>query len=171
MKIINNFIKYTTAAAVIAATGGCVKKPYREMPKDLIPNVVKQKVDSLKIESEKTLKDTTYKCYGKDTLHLSLMDGCGATNVKELQEQLNDIAKRSDKRFVESSYTYMMPISNGKTTTLYPQIGYNYADVHINQKAIVKDAKIFTTDSIDMYVPVEYYGQINPKYKKLNKPD
>lgn len=166
MKIINNLIRFTTAAAVITATGGCAKRSYKEMPKHLIPNVVKQKVDSLKIESEKILKDTTYKYYGKDTLHLSLMDGGGATNVKELQKQLNDIAKRNDKRFVESSYTYMMPISNGKTTTLYPQVGYNYADVHINQKALVKDAKIFTTDSTNMYIPVEYYGQINPKYKK-----
>ena len=32
MKITNNFIKFTTAAAVIATTSGCVKKPYREMP-------------------------------------------------------------------------------------------------------------------------------------------
>ena len=60
----------------------------------------------------------------------------------------------------------MMPIYNAKSTTYYPQVRYKYANEHVNQKAVVKDAKIFTTDSTDMYVPVEYYGQINPKTLK-----
>lgn len=166
MKIINNFIKFTTAAAVIATTSGCVKKPYREMPKDSIPQGVEQKVDSLSKSSQKILNDTTYKYYGKDTLHLRMMPGGTATSIDELQKQINEAAKNSDKRVIVGSYTVMMPLYNGKSTTYYPQVRYKYAKEHVNQKAVVKDAKIFTTDSTDMYVPVEYYGQINPKTLK-----
>lgn len=47
-----------------------------------------------------------------------------------------------------------------------PKTKYVYAGEHINHKAVIKDPKIFTTDSTDMYIPVEYYGQINPKVSK-----
>lgn len=166
MKITNNFIKFTTAAAVIATTSGCVKKPYREMPKDSIPQGVEQKVDSLSKSSQRILNDTTYKYYGKDTLHLRMMPDGTTTSVNELQDQINKIAKSNDERVVIGSYTAMIPMYNGKSTTYYPQVRHHYADKHMNQKAVVKDAKIFTTDSTDMYIPVEYYGQINPKTLK-----
>ena len=86
MEIINNFVKFSTAAAVIATTSGCVKKPYREMPKDSIPQGVEQKVDSFSKCSQRILNDTTYKYYGKDTLRLRMMPDGTTTSVNELQD-------------------------------------------------------------------------------------
>ena len=83
-----------------------------------------------------------------------------------IQKKMDKRAKEKDKSVVVGSHMVMVPIYTDKRTTLMPQWHNDYAKIHINQKAIVKDTKVFTTDSTDIYIPVEYYGQINPKTLK-----
>ena len=57
----------------------------------------------------------------------------------------------------------MVPMYMGKNLTLVPQVRTEYAKEHVNHRGIVKSAKFYTTDSTKVYLPVEYYGQINPE--------
>lgn len=160
---INKITNCVLASALITASTSCSKKPFKQMSKDRIPPMVERKIDSLAKQSKEVLKDTTYKYFGKDTLRLSDTEA----STKQIQKKMDRIAKEKDKSVVVGSHLYMMPVCTGKSTTLIPQWRNDYAKSHINQKAIVKDAKVFTTDSTDIYIPVEYYGQINPE--TLNK--
>ena len=160
---INKITNCMLASALITASASCSKKPFKQMSKDKIPPIVERKIDSLAKQSEEILKDTTYKYFGKDTLCLS--DTLAST--RKLQNKMNKIAKEKDESVVVGSHLYMTPVCTGKSTTLIPQWCNDYAQAHINQKARIKETKIFTTDFTDMYVPVEYYGQINPE--TLNK--
>ena len=71
-------------------------------------------------------------------------------------------------KVVVDKYTALEPLYPWKPASpmRVPKTKYVYAGEHINHKAVIKDPKIFTTDSTDMYIPVEYYGQINPKVSK-----
>ena len=60
----------------------------------------------------------------------------------------------------------MVPMYMGKNLTLVPQVRTKYADAHVNHRGIVQSAKFYTTDSTKVYLPVEYYGQINPEIIK-----
>lgn len=160
---INKITNCVLASALIAASTSCSKKPFKQMPKDRIPQIVERKIDSLAKQSKEVLRDTTYKYFGKDTLRLSDTEA----STKQIQKKMNKIAKEKDKSIVVGSHIYMVPVCTGKSTTLIPQWRNDYAKAHINQKAIIKDTKVFTTNSTNMYLPVEYYGQINPK--TLNK--
>lgn len=160
---INKITNCVLASALITASTSCSKKPFKQMSKDRIPPMVERKIDSLAKQSKEVLKNSTYKYFGKDTLCLSDTEA----STKQIQKKMDRIAKEKDKSVVVGSHLYMMPVCTGKSTTLIPQWRNDYAKAHINQKAIVKDAKVFTTDSADIYIPVEYYGQINPE--TLNK--
>ena len=159
---INKITNCVLASALITASTSCSKKPFKQMSKDRIPLMVERKIDSLAKQSKQILKDTTYKYFGKDTLRLSDTEA----STKQIQKKMDKRAKEKDKSVVVGSHMVMVPIYTDKRTTLMPQWHNDYAKIHINQKAIVKDTKVFTTDSTDIYIPVEYYGQINPKTLK-----
>lgn len=160
---INKITNCVLVTALITASTSCSKKPFKPMPKDKISPIVERKIDSLTRQANEILKDTTYRYFGKDTLRLSDTQA----STEQLQKKMDKRAKEKDKSVVIGSHMVMVPIYNGKRTTLMPQWHNDYAKMHINQKAIIKDTKVFTTDSTDMYIPVEYYGQINPE--TLNK--
>ena len=87
---------------------------------------------------------------------------------KETKKIMNEQAKSNDKQVIVDKYTALEPLYPWKPASpmRVPKTKYVYAGEHINHKAVIKDSKIFTTDSTDMYIPVEYYGQINPKVSK-----
>ena len=159
---INKIANCILASALMTATTSCSKKPFKLMPKDKISPIIERKIDSLTRQTNEILKDTTYRYFGKDTLRLSDIQA----STKQLQKKMDKRAKEKDKSVVVGSHMVMVPIYTGKRTTLMPQWHNDYAKIHINQKAIVKDTKVFTTDSTDIYITVEYYGQINPKTLK-----
>lgn len=159
---INKITNCVLASALMTATTSCSKKPFKLMPKDKISPIIERKIDSLTRQTNEILKDTTYKYFGKDTLRLSDTEA----STKQIQKKMDRIAKEKDESVVVGSHLYMMPVCTGKSTTLIPQWCNDYAKAHINQKAVIKDTKVFTTNSTDIYIPVEYYGQINPKTLK-----
>lgn len=111
------------------------------------------------------MNDTTYHFYGRDTLKLNKNF---ADKTEKFLKEINKQAKSNDKQVVVDKYTALEPLYPWKPASpmRVPKTKYVYAGEHINHKAVIKDSKIFTTDSTDMYIPVEYYGQINPKVSK-----
>lgn len=157
---INKISSCIAASALITAASSCGRKPLVEMPKDMVPSRLERTVDSLSKKSADILNDSSYKFYGRDTLLLSPET---YKTMGQFENYLNKKAESNDESVIIGSYTAFIPVYNGKTTTLIPQVQHQYDNEHINHKAIVREGKIFTKDSTDMYLPVEYYGQINPK--------
>ena len=147
---INKLTGYLAVSTLLAACVSSTNKTFKPLPENLIPEQIEHKVDSLSKETKKIMNDTTYHFYGRDTL------------------KLNKQAKSNDKQVVVDKYTALEPLYPWKPASpmRVPKTKYVYAGEHINHKAVIKDSKIFTTDSTDMYIPVEYYGQINPKVSK-----
>lgn len=157
---INTIIKTTLASALIATVSACQRKPLVEMPKENIPQEVEYSLKSINKQSQKVLNDTTYKFYGYDTIRI---DGRSPIEPAQLKKEFDKRAEAKDKKVEIDRHTTMQPILVGKTRVLKPHTHYTYASEHINHQAVIKSDKIFTTDSTDIFIPVEYYGQINPK--------
>ena len=157
---INKITNYVVTSALVTSTLSCSKKPYNLMPKHLIPHKIETCVNTLVKKSPKVLNDTTYKYYGKDTLEIKQNK---YKTAEELEKFLNKKAQENDKNVAIGTYTAMVPMYMGKNLTLVPQVRTEYAKAHVNHRGIVKSAKFYTTDSTKVYLPVEYYGQINPE--------
>lgn len=161
---INTITKTMILSTLIAGASACQRKPLVEMPEEFISRETKQTLDSIKEQSQNILNDTTYGVYGYDTLRIAQ-----PISLNQLKENIDYIAKKNDKQVIVGKFTVMTPVRVGKTTTYHPRVHYKYASEHINQKAVIKSDKMFTTDSTDLYVPVEYYGQKNPEVTRNKK--
>ena len=148
---INKLTGYLAVSTLLAACVSSTNKTFKPLPENLIPEQIEHKVDSLSKETKKIMNDTTYHFYGRDTLKLN-----------------KNFADKTEKFLKEINNTALEPLYPWKPASpmRVPKTKYVYAGEHINHKAVIKDPKIFTTDSTDMYIPVEYYGQINPKVSK-----
>lgn len=157
---INNLSKIIGITAITSASIGCTRKPLSSMPEELISKEITQKMDSLSKETQKTLEDTTYKFYGYDTLKINKNF---SEKPEDFQDKINSKAKSADKTVVTGQYTKLEPIFFNNKMHLYPKTHFIEEKAHLNHRAVIKNPQIYTTDSTDMYVPVEYYGKINPK--------
>ncbi len=160
---INNLSKIVGISAIAATTTGCVRKPLKPMPQELISTEITHKMDSLSKETQKILNDTTYKFYGYDTLRINKDF---AENPQYFQQKMASKAKNADKIVKTGQYTKLEPIFFNNKMMLYPKTHYIEEKEHTEHKAVITKPAILTTDSTDMYVPVEYYGKINPKVTK-----
>lgn len=160
---INSLSKIIGITTIAAAAVGCTRKPLKPMPQELIPAEITHKMDSLSKESQKILNDTTYKFYGNDTLRLNKDF---AENPQYFQRKIEHHAQKTDKIVKVGQYTTFEPLFFNNKMMLYPKTHYIEEKGHMEHKAVIKNPQILTTDSINMYVPVEYYGKINPKATK-----
>ena len=160
---INSLSKIIGITTIAAAAVGCTRKPLKPMPQELIPTEITHNLDSLSKESQRILNDTTYKFYGNDTLRLNKDF---AENPQYFQRKIDSKAKKADKTVKMGKYTKLEPMFFNNRMMLYPKTHYIEEKGHIEHKAVIKNPQILTTDSINMYIPVEYYGKINPKATK-----
>lgn len=160
---INSLAKIVGITAIAATTAGCVRKPLKPMPQELISTELTHKMDSLSKESQKILNDTTYKFYGYDTLRINKDF---VENPQYFQQEIDSNAKKADKTVRTGQYTKLEPLFYNNKMMLYPKTHYIEEKGHMEHKAVIKNPQILTPDSINMYVPVEYYGKINPKATK-----
>lgn len=162
---INKLTGYLAVSTLLAACVSSTNKTFKPLPENLIPEQIEHKVDSLSKETKEIMNDTTYHFYGRDTLKLNKNF---ADKTEKFLKEINKQAKSNDKQVIVDKYTALEPLYPWKPASpmRVPKTKYVYAGEHINHKAVIKDSKIFTTDSTDMYIPVEYYGQINPKVSK-----
>ncbi len=162
---INKLTGYLAATTILTACVPSANKTLKPLPENLIPERIEHKLDSLSKKTKEITNDTTYHFYGRDTLELNKNF---ADKTEKFLKSINKQAESKNKRVVVSKYTDLEPLYPWKPASpiRVPKTKYIYANEHINHKAVIKEPKIFTTDSTDMYVPVEYYGQINPKGSK-----
>ena len=159
---LNNIYKLAIFSSLLtASTASCVKKPLKEIQTTYLPEKAMIKLDSISKESQKVLLDTSYHFYGYDTLEL---------NINELKTEPKTIVEKLDRKAKQNTpSTVMKPMFFNNKMKLYPKIKHDYEPNFINQKVIIKDIKLFTRDSTDFYVPVEYYGIPNQKVLNKNK--
>ncbi len=144
------------ASAILTGVAACTeKKPYVQMPKENVPEAVYNKLDSLSKESKKIINNPEYELYGKDTLELSKNF---ARKTDKFVNKMNDKAKMADEETVVGSRVTINYYSPGPKY----QIEDIYDSNHTNHIGVIRAPKVLTTDSTDMYVPVEYYGMKNP---------
>lgn len=160
---VNNLIKAGVLSAVLS-TGAvsCQKAPLREMPAKYVSETVAKRLDSIASETQKVLADTNYKIFGHDTLELTKEF---FKNPSKFIKKMNGKASLKTPSTCVGSYTTTVPISTGKSTIISTQVHYLYEDDFLKPKTIISSPKIFTRDSVDMYVPIEYWGKPNPKVK------
>lgn len=111
--------------------------------------------------------------YSQITIYLFLLSisfcliGCGT----EYKEPIKVNATIIDKRYVPS-HTTVIPMSNGKTTTVIPQyypaqhniiVEYNELSLTINDEVLYKKARIGDK------VKVNYYVSTDGKYHKIRR--
>ena len=165
---LNNIYKLAIFSSLLtASTVSCVKKPLKEIQTTYLPEKAMIKLDSISKESQKVLQDTSYHFYGYDTLELNINEL--KTEPEKIVKKLDKKAKQNTPRSVVRTYTVMEPMFFNNKMKLYPKIKHDYEPNFIKQKAIIKDIKLFTKDSTDFYVPVEYYGIPNQKVLNKNK--
>ena len=164
MKI--NNLKTLSLSVLLASATACTHKSFKPMPQEYIPCGIKESVDSFSKESQNILKDTSYKCYGYDTVKITPKD---VRSISDFGKKLDSKAKEKDKSVITKSYTVMEPVFFNNKMHLYPQVKHKYEKEHMEQKGIIKDVTFLTTDSTDIYIPVEYYGKDNPNVKKKDK--
>ena len=152
-----NIFKTGICAAMMAATVvGCAPKRQKlvPMPKEYVSQKLVQSVNSLYKEGTAVKYNTKNVLLDRDTVKLD------RDFVRD-----PDSFYRSTNSFLSQNYNETIcPEDEG-----FAGKGYfdtqNYYDKYINKQAIVSGKNLYTTDSIDVYVPVEYYGEINPEIK------
>lgn len=157
----NTFLKVGILSSVLSCgLSACQKAPLKEVPKEKLENVIVNRVDSFISESKKVLQNKEYQSYGKDTLKLTQEF---FQNPKEFFKELDKKAKSEVPRVVVRTYTVMVPSVVHKWRVVEPQTRHEYARKFVEPCALILSDKIYTRDSIDRYVPVEYFGVQNKK--------
>ena len=119
------------------STASCKKTSPRFYPIKDAPKGMVNQINLIKWETGKVLRNSQYKCFGKDTLEIT-KDVFNGTHAY--------MKKMNDKAIKQTPLKILEPI-------------------YINQKTVVTSSDIFTKNGEDIYVPVEYYGIPNPKLK------
>ena len=140
-----------------ATVAGCTPKRQKfvPMPKEYVSQKLVQSVNSLYKEGVQVKYNTNNVLLDRDTVKLD------REFVKD-----PDSFYRSTNSFLSQNYNETVcPEDEGSDGKGYFDT-QNYYEKYINKQAIVSGKTLYTTDSIDVYVPVEYYGEINPEIKE-----
>ena len=140
----------------------CKKQPFKELDTNFIPPVVIETVDSFSRENLPITQNSNYLKFGEDTLEFKKSY---LTDKKAFFEDFNNASKRNVPRTRTGSYITMVPRYNGKTVIMTPITHYTYTDNFIDTKTVIMSKKMFTKNNEDIYIPVQYYGNPNPKLK------
>lgn len=158
MRLCVNSFKAVSLAALMAVSVSACKRPtnYVYMPKENIPQRTTVVLDSLVKEGEKISQNTDYMYLGGDTLELNKDF---SQNPSKFMFIANMIARDNFNDKVctqENNYTGYPECASSQR--------YNgFKNVYIDKTAIIPNSEVLTTDSTDKYIPVKYYGQINPE--------
>lgn len=162
----SNIIKTGILSGILSVSAvSCKKAPLK--PINTVRKEYAAKLDSLITEGKKITNDTTYHFFGRDTLEIG---DAFVKNTSKAVKDLDKTAKKHTPKFEtgKSLHTEMIPKSGGGFDMI-PVIKPDYVPQYVNQKTVVTSDKVFTSDGKDMYIPVEYYGQNNPKAVKKKK--
>lgn len=162
MKVLNiNNIK--TAAFVTMLTAsvtGCKQSAhYTPLARECVQPKTTILVDSLHQEGKKLISNEDYVFLGCDTLPLN-------KDFVEKPARFFENAKLSLRgKFNDQVVSVNTPIFDNSNRIGAP----NTYDLYINKQAVVSANEFYTlgSDSKTVYVPVQYYGQINPNVQSI----
>lgn len=159
---VNSFRALTMAAMMAATVSGC-KRPANFVPmsREYVQPKTTAIIDSLVKEGKKISQNPDYVYLGNDTLELNKDFSKNPAKFFEntsliLQNKFND-------RLCTNKYYHICSDPDGATIIHYN----NTAEVYIDKTTIIPKSEMYTTDSTDIYVPVEYYGKINPEVQEF----
>lgn len=141
------------------------KAPFKELPQKFVKPIVKERLESVALQSQKILEDSKYKKFGKDTLAITIDL---FSNPKKFLEKINNSAAANIPDTVVGKDWALSFLSGGGKSTpfvILPQKVNKYENLFTNARAVIKSNKIFTKNGNDMFIPVEYYGIKNPNIK------
>ena len=163
---ISKIIGAGIVGGILSAGGSsCKKVPFQPISKSAVSKEIINKVDSLSAAAKKI--DKTYQIFGYDTLEIN------SNLTKKTDKYINYLNKQAQKhtpKVKTGTHTeiQMIPKTGGGFEQI-PVVKPTMEQKYINQKTVISSSEFYTRDGKDLYIPVEYYGQPNPKAVELKK--
>jgi len=157
----NNLLKVGVLSSMLTLPAtSCQRLPLKELPAEQVSSVVINRVDSFISESNNLLKKNNYQTFMNDTIKITKDF---FNNPAKFFKKLDKEAASNVPRTVVRTYTVMVPSVVHKWRVVEPQTRHEYEKNFIEPRTIMCSNKIFTRDSVDIYIPVKYVGIPNPK--------
>jgi hypothetical protein len=159
---INNIKTFALAAMLTTSVTAC-KKPVNLTPlaKQYVQPRTTAIIDSLIIEGKKVAENPDYVYLGADTLELN---NDFSKNPARFFEKTSLILKdKFTDKVCTKEYDYIYSDPDGVGIKHYKE----FMDMYIDKTAIISSPETYTTDTTDIYIPVEYYGKVNPKVQNF----
>lgn len=156
MKMGGIFKTTVLSLSTIAATS-CERGPLHKISE---PNQIVRTMDSLAEVTKKTLANKNYHLFGADTIEISQDISKKSDNFVS---KINSLAQSNSPEEITGSYITLLPVSNGRTTTLIPQTNFIYTDKFVNSRAVIGEGVFANKSGEKLFVPVKYYGEVNPE--------
>lgn len=166
MRILKNLRTAITATMLALSTSSCMQKAggYVDMPENLMEPAVREVVDRVVAKTRTSIPDSTYKCFHKDTLYFH-KDLIKKNGEAYMLDRLHDKAVQA----VDSTTHETIPVVVPKKKKIGKEGKQVIVDLveknipirsanHLDPQAVIASDKILTRDSVNFYLPVEYYG-------------
>lgn len=147
---------------ISASTVSCKKSPVQKFVKTEAPFDLSRRLDFIKSETSRVMRDKRYEFFAYDTIKVS-------DDIKYLRSYLSILNKQAQRyspkiKTGQHLETQMVPKSGGGFD-IVPVVRNEYTPRYIEAKTVIKSNEIFSKGDDEFYVPVEYYGIPNPKLK------
>ena len=169
MNVLKNIRTAVTATMLALSTSSCMQKAggYVDMPQNLIDPAVREVVDNVVRTTRKSIPDSTYKCFHKDTLYFQT-DLIKKNGEAYILDKLHAKAIQAVDSTTHETIPVVVPRKKkvGKdgerviVDLIEKDIPIRSAD-HLDPRAVIASDKILTRDSVNIYLPVAYYGVPN----------
>lgn len=149
-------LKFNTvlAGALLSCTTACHKQTYQETAKPFLTKKSIYVLDTFANNSKKILNDTTYKCFGVDTIQIPRHVHSMIKNFK------NNLLIKANRKMPKTN------IDTVKSNIISPSLHQtmqgkiirkrdNFTDTHV----VFDNSKFYTKNDFDVFVPVKYYGK------------
>ena len=136
----------------------CIRQPFKELNKNLVPRPIVEVVDSCARKSIKSIENPSFVKYGEDTIEFK---DYYLQNKQFFGKWLNRLSWYKCPQTQTGTKRSLHATGGGVMFSRRAKYTNNFVDT----KAVIKSDKFFTTDGEDIYIPVQYYGIPNPKLK------
>lgn len=138
------------------------ERSYKELNKEDVPIEFKEAIDSFVHENKDIPENPNFVKYGEDTLRFEKFY---LYDTPRFRRDLEKMAQKNMPKTCVGSKKDLVPIFNGKTVVLRAKKRNIYEYHYVNNKAVVVSDKLFTQRGRDIHIPIQFYGEPNPKLK------
>ena len=149
------------SALLMLSAAGCKKSApvLKPLPYDYVAQKVINNIDAIRHKTVSVIENPDYVLLGRDTVALN--KDFLLHPEKFLVEQNKKLSKKFMDQVKGEWKSDYISTPDGGAYIFAPDYYYKYVD----KTTAVRSNNIYTTDSTDMFIPVEYYGKINPEAK------